>query len=59
MLIQESHFKIASSTQEESNSLDQVFGPSQEGEEDFKWRLQEEDLCLGLFVVRFCLLDKM
>ena len=40
MLIQELAINIASSTQEESSSLDQRFGLSQEEEEDF-----QEDLC--------------
>ena len=38
MLIQELAHQ-ASSTQEESSSLDQSFGPSQEGEEDFQEKI--------------------
>ena len=34
------------------------FGPSQEGEEDFKGRPSREDLCLGFFG-KILFLDKM
>ena len=40
--------KTTSSTQEESSSLDRVWTKSRRWE-DFKWRLQDQDLCLGLF----------
>jgi len=46
--------KTTSSTQEESNSLDYVLDQVKKEKKIFKWRSSREDLCLGLFLVRFC-----
>jgi len=46
--------KTTSSTQEESSSLDQGLDQVKKEKKIFKWRPSREDLCLGLFLVRFC-----
>ena len=47
------HIKIALSTQEEFSSLDQGLDQVNKDKKDSQVKIFKEDLCLGLFVVRF------